>query len=124
MNRFTRLMAAALSLSLAAALPSYAADDAPKPKKEKKEGAGVGGKVVSAGEGKIVVQGRGKNAGEVTIQVDANTKFEGEATKLEDIKPGMVVMASPGAGKATKVVAKNAKPRGEGKPKKEAGAAK
>jgi hypothetical protein len=131
MTRFTRLLAAAIALSVvaAAAPSSFAADAAKKADKAaaragKKDGtAGLAGKVSSVNGSKIVVQTRGKNAAEVTIETDANTKYAGSATSLADIKPGMMIQASPGNGTATKITAQAGKGKGD-RPAKGAKAAK
>ena len=108
MKRFTTLLALAMVVALGAANVSYAAKGdkaANKAAKGDKAGKkdGVMGTVVKADATSITVQTRGKKGAEVTVTVDANTKFEG-VTSAADLKPGQRIIATPTTGTATKVV--------------------
>ncbi|MDB5322982.1 MAG: hypothetical protein JWN40_4613 [Phycisphaerales bacterium] len=109
MKRFTTLLALALILSLGAGVTYAAKGDkaaakAAKAAKGDKAGKkdGIMGTVVKADDKSITVQTRGKKGAEVTVAIDASTKFEGVATAA-DIKPGQHIMATPNVGTATKV---------------------
>jgi hypothetical protein len=113
-----------LMLTLAVAFTAFAKDKGatPAPGTEKKP-AEVVGTVLKTDGSNLVVQTRGKNAGEVTVVTDANTKFElkGNAAALKDIKPGMQVVITPVTGTAQKVVVADAgkKEKDKGKKKKD-----
>jgi hypothetical protein len=64
---------------------------------------GIAGVVGKVDGNTIMVQMRGKKAGEVSVTTDANTKFEGVAD-IKEIKEGMRVVATPTTGTAQKVV--------------------
>lgn len=109
MTRLISTLAVAMALSLVglsadAAKPAKA--DKAAARAAKKDAAGLAGKVTKIDGTNIVVQPRGKDAAEVTIATDANTTFEGGVKSLADLKPGMMIQASPGNGAATKIVAR------------------
>lgn len=97
------------------------ADAKEKGKGGRKGPKGVAGKVVSVDtEAKTLTLK--KKGGEVTVTTDGNTEIivNGAAGSLADIKPGMVAMATPATGTATKVIAKTPGEKrkdGEGKGK-------
>jgi hypothetical protein len=103
MKRYTTLIALALVLALGASVAQ--AGNGNKADKAGKVGKkdGVVGTVVKADKTSITVQTRGKKGGEVTVAIDANTKFEGVAS-ADDLKAGQRVIATPNTGTATKIV--------------------
>ena len=106
MKRFTTLLALAFVIALGAnvsyaAKGDKAANKAAKGDKPNKKDS-VMGTVVKADATSITVQTRGKKGAEVTVTVDANTKFEG-VTGAADLKPGQKIVATPNTGTATKV---------------------
>jgi hypothetical protein len=106
MKRYTTLIALALVLALGAGVAQAGkGNKADKPNKADKVGKkeGVVGTVVKADATSITVQTRGKKGAEVTIAIDANTKFEGVAAAA-DLKAGQRVIATPNVGTATKIV--------------------
>jgi hypothetical protein len=83
---------------------------------------GIAGLVGKVDGNTIMVQMRGKKAGEVSVTTDANTKFEGVAD-IKAIKEGMRVVATPTTGTAQKVVVqpgRNKAGKGAGKGAKKA----
>jgi hypothetical protein len=106
MKRFTTLLALALVVALGANVSYAAKGDKAAARAAKGDKAGkkdaVMGTVVKADATSITVQTRGKKGAEVTIAVDANTKFEGVAGAA-DLKAGQRIVATPNVGTATKV---------------------
>src|SRR4051794_34650027 len=119
MKRFATLLAIGLALSIGATAAHAAAknpDKAAAKAAKKGDGAkGLTGTVSKVDGNNIVIQTRGKAAAEVTITTDANTKFEGTATSLADIKPGMHVSAAAGNGTASKVTVGAGREKGAAK---------
>jgi hypothetical protein len=119
--KFTRtFVAVALVLGLSVGL-AYAKkpDTTPKPKKEPEPLVGT---VLKVDGPKIVIQTRGKTAGEVTVVTDAKTAFEvkGKTAAITDLKPGQQVVVTPPTGTAQKiVVAEDGKGKGKGGKKKD-----
>ena len=104
MNRWMSLIALALVVAVSAGVAQAKGNKADKPGKVgKKDHEGVAGTVVSATASSITMQTRGKKGAEVTIAVDASTKFEGVASAT-DLKPGMKIKVTPATGTATKVM--------------------
>jgi hypothetical protein len=91
--------------SATAADAKPAAEKAEKGEKKAKAAKAVKGKVVKVDGDKLVIA-KGKNAEEVTITTDANTKItiEGKAAKLADLQAGQMVSVSPADGTATEIV--------------------
>jgi hypothetical protein len=107
MKRFTTLLALAFVIVLGAnvsyaAKGDKAANKAAKGDRPNKKDSVIG-TVVKADATSITVQTRGKKGAEVTVTVDANTKFEG-VTGAADLKAGQHIVATPNVGTATKVV--------------------
>jgi hypothetical protein len=104
MKTVRALLAFVLALGLSAGV-SFAKkpDSGPKPPKPPEPLVGI---VLKVDGPKIVIQTRGKTAGEVRVVTDANTKYEakGKAAALTDIKPGQEVVITPPTGTAQKVV--------------------
>jgi hypothetical protein len=104
MKPIRALVAFVVALGLSAGV-SYAKkpDTTPKPPKPPAPLVGI---VLKVDGPKLVIQTRGKGAGEVNVVTDANTKFEakGKAAALTDIKPGQEVVITPPTGLAQKVV--------------------
>ena len=130
MKRFTTLLALAMVVALGANVSYAAKGDKAAAKAAKGDKAGkkdtVMGTVVKADATSITVQTRGKKGAEVTVTVDANTKFEG-VTGAADLKPGQKITATPNTGTATKVTvqgkgAKGDKAGKKGKKQADAGA--
>jgi len=128
MKRFTTLLALAFVIALGAnvsyaAKGDKAANKAAKGDKANKKDS-VMGTVVKADATSITVQTRGKKGAEVTVTVDANTKFQGVASAA-DLKPGQKIVATPNTGTATKVTVHGGKGDKAGKAgkKKDKGAA-
>jgi len=88
------------------------ANKADKPAKADKVNKkdGVIGTVVKSDASSITVQTRGKKGAEVTVAIDANTKFEGVAAAA-DLKAGQRVIATPNTAPRTK----NRRPRRQGR---------
>jgi len=104
MKRWTSLLVLALVFAVGAGVAQAKGNKADKPGKVgKKDHAAVSGKVVSATDTSITIQTRGKKGMEVTVTVDATTKYKGVAS-ASDIKPGMRITVTPATGTATKVV--------------------
>jgi hypothetical protein len=104
----TRRLVGVLMLGLAVGFTASAKDKVgATPAPAEKKVLDVVGTVLKTDGPNLVVQTRGKNASEVTVVTDANTKFElkGNAAALKDIKPGMQVVVTPNTGTAQKVVA-------------------
>ena len=111
MKRFTSLLALALVLALSAGVAQAGkGNKADKPAKAGKVDRknGVVGTVVKSDASSITVQTRGKKGAEVTVAIDANTKFEG-VTAATDLKVGQHIIATPNTGTATKVVVQGGK---------------
>ncbi len=128
MKRFTTLLALALVVALGANVSYAAKGDKAAAKAAKGDKAGkkdaVMGTVVKADATSITVQTRGKKGAEVTVTIDANTKFQG-VTGAADIKAGQHIMATSNTGTATKVTVQGGKGDKAGKKgKKQADAAK
>ena len=128
MKRFLTIASVTLALVLGAGVAEAGKNNPNKPAKgeraAKRDADAVTGKVQKVeGDKLIVLAGRGKKAAEVTVTTDANTKVKvnGEVAKLDQIKPGMRVVAKPNTGTAKTVVARDA---GERKNKKAGGDAK
>jgi hypothetical protein len=106
MKRFTTLLALAFVIALGANVSYAAKGDKAAAKAAKGDKANkkdsVMGTVVKADATTITVQTRGKKGAEVTVTVDANTKFEG-VTGAADLKAGQRIIATPNTGTATKV---------------------
>jgi hypothetical protein len=100
-----------LSLVAAQAQAGKNAKPAKADRAAKKDQKGVVGTVLKVDGSNIVVQGKGKNAGEVTIATDASTKFQvkGKEGTIADVKAGAVVVASPATGTAQKIVVRPGK---------------
>ena len=99
--------------------------DAPAGDKPKKA-QGLRGKVVKVeGDKLVLATGGKKNAKEVTVTTDSNTRvmIEGKAAKLADLKEGQQVNIRPAEGTAKAVTVAAPKPKGEGadKPGKSGG---
>jgi hypothetical protein len=130
MKRWTGMLVVALVVSLGAGMAEAGkANKGAKPagKGGKAAHDGVVGMVEKVDGSTIMLQTRGKNAGEVSVVTDANTKFEG-VTDLSQVKAGMRVVATPTSGTAQKVVVRQGraganKQAGKGKGKKGAPAA-
>ena len=108
MARLAGILSFALLLALITPLSLAKPKDGepPKPPKKKDADALVG--ILLKVEGTdLVVQTHGKNATEVTVKTDKNTKFElaDKPITLADVKPGMQIVATPPTGVAQKVVA-------------------
>jgi len=104
----TRRLIGVLMLGLVVGFSASAKDKGgATPAPAEKKVPDVVGTVLKTDGPNLVVQTRGKNASEVTIVTDGNTKFEvkGNAGALKDIKPGMQVVVTPNTGTAQKVVA-------------------
>ena len=94
---------------------------APKPAAgANKKAESIVGTVLKIDGASIVVQTRGKNAAEVTVATDNNTKFQinGAAGALADVKPGMNLVATPNTGTAQQIVAATGGTAGKGGKKK------
>ena len=122
-KRMTSVMVLTLVIGLGAGVAEAgkgnkgARPDRAAKRAEAKDGiVGVVGKVDG---NTIMVQVRGKQAGEVSVTTDANTKFEG-VTDIKEIKEGMRVVATPTTGTAQKVVVHPGRGKGAGKGAKKA----
>jgi hypothetical protein len=107
MLRTARAVAIALMLALVAAPALAKPKTGQPPKPPKKKESLVVGILIKVEATKLTVQTHGRNAGEVVVSTDRNTKFEleGKPAKLADIAPGLQVVASPATGVAQKVSA-------------------
>jgi hypothetical protein len=104
MKRWTSLLVLALVFAVGAGVAQAKGNKADKPGKVgKKDHDAVSGKVISATDTSITIQTRGKKGDQVTVTVDASTKYKGVAS-ASDIKPGMRITVTPATGTATKVV--------------------
>jgi hypothetical protein len=125
MKRWTGLLVVALVVSLGAGVAEAGKGNKgakPADKAGKQGQRGIVGMVEKVNGSTIMLQTRGKNAGEVSVVTDTNTKFEG-VTDLSQVKAGMRVVATPTSGTAQKVVVRQGheranKPAGKGKGKK------
>ena len=122
MKRFLTIASLTFALSVGAGAAYAGKNDANKPAKgdraAKRDADAVTGLVQKVDGDKLtVLAGRGKKAAEVTVTTDASTKVKvnGQDGKLDQIKPGMRVVAKPNTGTAKTVVARDA---GERKNKK------
>jgi hypothetical protein len=114
MSRLTGSLLLALALALIAPPVSLAKPkdgEPPKPPKKKDPTTLVG--ILLKVEGTdLVLQTHGKNASEITVKTDKNTKFElnDAAITLAEVKPGMQIVVTPPTGVAQKVVAEKILP--------------
>lgn len=112
---FAFVLVSALSVGLV-----YGKPKAGEPATPKKEPTAVVGTVVKVDGAKIILQTRGKSAGELTVLTDAKTQFEhkGKPAAITDIKPGHEVVVTPPTGTAQKVVVVEEDKGGKKKKKK------
>jgi hypothetical protein len=122
MKRFITIASLALALSVGAGVAEAGKNNPNKPAKgdraAKRDADAVIGKVQKVEGDKLITSaGRGKKAAEVTVTTDADTKVKvnGQDGKLDQIKPGMRVVAKPNTGTAKTIVARDAGERKNGK---------
>ena len=116
------MFALALTVVLGLVSTSAQAAKGAKPPKGNKDGAAnVVGTVLSVAGTNLTVQTKGKTSAEVTIATGAATKFQinGNNATLADIKPGMIVVATPATGTAENIIVTtgNGGKKPKGKPK-------
>jgi hypothetical protein len=121
MKRLVTLASLALALALTAGVAEAGKNNPNKPAKADRAGKRdpntIAGKVQKVeGTTLTVTTGRGKKAAEVTVTTDADTKVKvnGQEGKLDQIKPGMHVVAKPNTGTAKTIIANDAGAGGKG----------
>jgi hypothetical protein len=120
-----QIIAAILAIGLMGAVSAGAAaaqgGKGPKPGEAPKKVKPLVGTILKVDGNKITLSVSGGGAGEYVITTDDKTAVEikGNAAKLADLKPGMIITVDPPTGTAKKIAVPDAKLGGKGKGKKD-----